>query len=82
MRFRLRTLLILLAVGPMVVARGYWTLDALRPKLSPWYIGGLKDFVPGPEFKRSREEAAMKAHLADLEAEMESFGQRVSPDDN
>jgi hypothetical protein len=73
MRYRLRTLLIVLALGPMMVAAGYWAWDALRPKPSPWYIDGAKDYMPpGPEFKLSREAAAMKAYRADLEAEIAS----------
>jgi hypothetical protein len=36
---------------------------------SPWYIGDdIQYFPPGPEFKLSREAAAMKAYKADLEA--------------
>jgi hypothetical protein len=37
---------------------------------SPWYIGDdIQYFPPGPEFKLSREAAAMKAYKADLEAQ-------------
>lgn len=37
---------------------------------SPWYIGDdIQYFPPGPEFKLSREAAAMKAYRADLEAQ-------------
>jgi hypothetical protein len=36
---------------------------------SPWYIhDDIQYFPPGPEFKLSREAAAMKAFKADLEA--------------
>lgn len=36
---------------------------------SPWYIGDdIQYFPPGPEFKLSREAAAMKAYKADLQA--------------
>jgi hypothetical protein len=69
MRFRLRTLLIVLALGPIVVACGYWAWDASRPKPSPWYIDGSKGYIPPPGFRLSREAAAMKAYRAHLEAE-------------
>jgi hypothetical protein len=37
---------------------------------SPWYLGDdIQYFAPGPEFKLSREAAAMKAYRADLEAQ-------------
>jgi hypothetical protein len=37
---------------------------------SPWYIGDdIQYFPPGPEFKLSREAAAMKAYKADIEAQ-------------
>jgi hypothetical protein len=37
---------------------------------SPWYIhDDIQYFAPGPEFKLSREAAAMKAYKADLEAQ-------------
>jgi hypothetical protein len=37
---------------------------------SPWYINDdIQYFPPGPEFKLSREAAAMKAYKADLEAQ-------------
>src|SRR5262249_52985820 len=37
---------------------------------SPWYISDdIQYFPPGPEFKLSREAAAMKAYKADLEAQ-------------
>ena len=36
---------------------------------SPWYISDdIQYFPPGPEFKLSREAAAMKAYKADLQA--------------
>jgi hypothetical protein len=36
---------------------------------SPWYIhDDIQYFPPGPEFKLSREAAAMKAYKADLDA--------------
>jgi len=36
LRYRLRTLLIMLTVGPPAVAAGYWLWEWSRP--SPWYI--------------------------------------------
>ena len=37
---------------------------------SPWYhTDDIQYFPPGPEFKLSREAAAMKAYKADLEAQ-------------
>ena len=37
---------------------------------SPWYVSDdIQYFPPGPEFKLSREAAAMKAYKADLEAQ-------------
>ena len=37
---------------------------------SPWYqTDDIQYFAPGPEFKLSREAAAMKAYNADLEAQ-------------
>jgi hypothetical protein len=37
---------------------------------SPWYVhDDIQYFPPGPEFKLSREAAAMKAYKADLEAQ-------------
>ena len=65
-RYKLRTLLIVLALGPPVLAGGYWLWDRLRPKPSLWYIqdGGYY-FPPGPDWKLSREAAAMKQFKAD-----------------
>ena len=44
MRYRLRTLLIVLAIGPMVLALAYsiWT----APEPSPWLIDEDFDFIP------------------------------------
>src|SRR5882724_11882679 len=70
MRYRLRTLLIVLALGPIVLAGGYWLRDRWRPKPSPWCIDGLKDFVPPPGFKLSQEAARLKAEQADAAAEL------------
>lgn len=37
---------------------------------SPWYVrDDIQYFPPGPEFKLSREAAAMKAYKADIEAQ-------------
>jgi hypothetical protein len=37
---------------------------------SPWYVqDDIQYFAPGPEFKLSREAAAMKAYKADLDAQ-------------
>ena len=37
---------------------------------SPWYLADdIQYFPPGPEFKLSREAAAMKAYKADLDAQ-------------
>jgi hypothetical protein len=69
MRYRRRTLLIVLAIGPMVLAGSYWLWDALPPKPSPWYSGENIQYVPTPEFKLSREAAAMKAYRSELKAE-------------
>ena len=45
-RFRLRTLLIVLAFLPLLGAGGYWTWDYFRPK--PWYYvsDGWAYFLP------------------------------------
>jgi len=70
MRYRLRTLLILLAIGPPLLAGGYWTWDRLRPQPSPWLTEeDFKPFIPpGPEFKLSVEAARLKAAKANIEA--------------
>jgi hypothetical protein len=40
---------------------------------SPWYLSDdIQYFPPGPEFKLSREAAAMKAYKADLEAQAQA----------
>jgi hypothetical protein len=60
LRYRLRTLLIVLALGPPVIA-GAWMLGALLTKErnpSPWYIYDGADVnyqPPGPVFKLNRE---------------------------
>jgi hypothetical protein len=69
MQFRLRTLLILLAVMPPICAGGYQLWDSVRPKPSPWFIqDGGTYYPPRAVFKLSREAAALKAHKAELEA--------------
>ena len=74
MRYRLRTLLIVLALGPPIGAGGYRAWDAFRPKPSPWYIqDGGNYFPPGPEWKLSREAAALKQFKADIESESEAL---------
>ena len=71
MRYHLRTLLILLAVGPPLGAAGYWAWDAIRPKPSPWYTtdGNIQYFPPGPYFKLSREAARQKVEWARQQSE-------------
>ena len=57
MRFRLRTLLIVLALGPPVIAGVWWAWEASRPKRNPWYIYDQAESAyhpPGPEFKLKR----------------------------
>jgi hypothetical protein len=44
MRFRLRTLLIAMAIVPPVSAGAYWTWEWSRP--SPWIIDGGPYFLP------------------------------------
>ena len=47
-----------------------WAGGARQTLPSPWYISDdIQYFPPGPEFKLSREAAAMKAYKADLEAQ-------------
>jgi hypothetical protein len=56
MRYRLRTLLIVLALGPVVIWGGWLGRESLRPKRTPWYIyDGGEYFAPGPEFKLGRK---------------------------
>jgi hypothetical protein len=80
MQYCLRTLLIVLALGPPMFAGGYWTWDAYRPKPSPWYIqdGGNYYMPPGPDWKLSREAVALKQFKADMEAEQAALiGQQL-----
>jgi hypothetical protein len=71
MRYRLRTLLIVFAIGPPLVAGGYWLWEAYRPKPSPWYIQDGGAYVPsGSVWKLSPEAAALKRYRADIEAEV------------
>jgi len=57
MRFRLRTLLILMAIGPAIGAGAYWVWEWSRP--SPWLIDGGPYFLPqnspGYRWKLTRE---------------------------
>jgi hypothetical protein len=58
MRYRLRTLLIVLALGPPLIWGGWLVREAIRPKRNPWYIydgGDIPSFAPGPYFKLERE---------------------------
>jgi hypothetical protein len=53
-----------------VIAVAGRALPARPESPSPWFIqDGGQYFPPGPEFKLSREAAAMKAYKADLEAQ-------------
>jgi hypothetical protein len=56
MRYRLRTLLIVLALGPVVLAGGYWVADALiEDPLPPGYYDEADwDYQP-PSFKLSKQ---------------------------
>jgi hypothetical protein len=60
MQYRLRTLLIVLALGPPLLAGGYWLWDAYRPRPSPWYIQDGGAYYPPGLIKLSPEAAAMK----------------------
>jgi hypothetical protein len=70
MRYRLRTLLILLAVGPIAIwaAWSFWPRPGPAELPPPFSGDDIQYFVPGPDFKLSREAAAQKAYKADLEA--------------
>jgi hypothetical protein len=60
MRFRLRTLLIVLALGPPLIWGGWLVREALKP-LDPTYIHyepDLRYYAPGPEFKLRRHAPA------------------------
>ena len=46
-RFRLRTLLIVLAIGPPLVAGGYWTWEWSRPSRR-WYYQDGGSYMPPP----------------------------------
>jgi hypothetical protein len=45
MRFRLRTLMIVGAIGPVALASAYWLWQWSRP--SPWY-GDTTGYIPPP----------------------------------
>jgi hypothetical protein len=60
MRFSLRTLVVVLTVGPLFGAGGFWGWQHIRPKESPWNIDGGKDYVvpankPGFRWKLTRD---------------------------
>ena len=58
MRYRLRTLLIVLALGPLVIWAGWLVRESLRPKRNPWYIYDQAESAyhpPGPVFKLERK---------------------------
>jgi hypothetical protein len=70
MRYRLRTLMIVLAIGPPLGAGGHWLWQRLRPQPRAWITDeDFPDFVPtGPEFRLSPEAAALKRAQADAVA--------------
>jgi hypothetical protein len=71
MRFRLRTLLIVLALAPPLMAGSYWICKSLLPPLPPpWYIQDRQNnFPPGPAFKLMlREQAEIKRAQANRTA--------------
>ena len=75
MQYRLRTLLILVAVGPPMLAGGYLAWDRLTPKPSPWYIQDsfnppiLLPEVPGFRWRLTRE--GLK-HVPDTDHEFDA----------
>jgi hypothetical protein len=61
MRFRLRTLLIVLALGPPLIWCGWRAWESLNP--APPYNchePDLRYYAPGPEFKLTREAVRQK----------------------
>jgi hypothetical protein len=77
MRVRLVLGCTLLAMGTcaVVAISGYLPLPTRRQTTDVWYIDeNIQYFPPGPEFKLSREAAAMKAYKADLEAQQGVIG--------
>jgi hypothetical protein len=84
MRFRLRTLLIVLALGPPLIWGGYLGWERIKPKpppLSPWYITeNINLRLPereGYRWKLTREHGLVQ--VPDAPAEMPA-GVVVSPD--
>jgi len=68
MRYRLRTLLIVLALGPPVVAVGYSILAA-ESELSPWITDeDLPDFKPPPGWNLRLQAAVQRKIEADRAA--------------
>ena len=70
-----RLLLVLASVAALLAAvlRIDGTEAAATSEPSPWYIydgADIQYFAPGPEFKLSRESAALKAYQADLAAQI------------
>jgi hypothetical protein len=68
MRFRLRTLLIVLAIGPMVLAFGYWFWQWSRP--SPWFVQDsfnppyiLPEPKPGYHWKLTRDRGLIEVPI-------------------
>ena len=57
MRYRLRTLLIVLALGPPLCAAGYWTWNERVPALRQWYRYGyvLPLNTPGYRWQKIRD---------------------------
>jgi hypothetical protein len=56
MQYRLRTLLIALALGPPVLAGGYWVWSETIPRLRQWYTYGyvFPRNTPGYRWKQAR----------------------------
>ena len=55
-RYKLRTLLIALALGPLFIWAGWLVREALKP-VDPqflYYEPDLRYYAPGPEFKLER----------------------------
>lgn len=66
LRNTLGTIALALAAISSTGCQGWYAGQTLP---SPWYIyDDIQYFPAGPEFKLSREAAAMKAYKADLEA--------------
>jgi hypothetical protein len=76
MQYRLRTLLILLAVLPPVLAGAWWARETMAPKPNPWYYNydgaDINYRAPGPEFKLDREAVRRKAIEAAARHQLDS----------